>query len=93
MDIKLHKEYRTQCLHTSYLNICYWNIHGSTSKIIGNKLSDSEFLSKISKCDVVCLSEIHSSKEVSIPGFYCIRQKIREKCHKGPKISGVLGSS
>ena len=58
--------------------ICYWNIHVWSSKIIGNKLTDSEFLGKISDCDIVALSEIHSDKELSLPGFISIKQKIRK---------------
>ena len=73
------------------LKICYWNIHGWTSKIIGNKLLDSEFLEKICNCDIVALSELHCDKELSLPGFVNIKQKIREKLHNGPKISGGIG--
>ena len=70
------------------LKRCYWNIHGWNSKTIGNKLIDPEFLQTISKSDIVGLSEIHSDIEVSLPGFMSLKQKIREKRHKGPKISG-----
>ena len=73
------------------LKLGYWNIHGWSSKIIGNKLTDLEFLQKISKCDIIGLSEIHSDKEVSIPGFISLKQKIREKKNKGPKIAGGIG--
>ena len=51
------------------LKICYWNIHGWTSKIIGNKLSDSEFLGKVSNCDIVALSELHCDKEISMVNY------------------------
>ena len=74
-----------------HLKSCYWNIHGWTSKVIGNKLTNSDFLSNINECDLVCLSEIHCEKEVSIPGFISLKQKIREKSHRGPKISGGIG--
>ena len=73
------------------MKICYWNHHGWSSKIIGNKLADSEFLEKISDCDIVALSEIHSDKKSSLPGFISIKQKIRKKLHGGPKISGGVG--
>ena len=72
------------------LKVCYWNIHGWSSKIIGNKLEDSDFLEKIANCDIVALSELHSDKELSLPGFIRIKQKIRKKLHKGPKIAGGL---
>ena len=41
-----------------FLKICYWNIHGWNSKIVGNKLVDPEFLQKVSKFDIVTLSEL-----------------------------------
>ena len=78
-------------LPVNSLNSCYWNIHGWTSKEIGSKLTDLEFLDKISKCDIVALSELHCDKEVSLPGFISVKQKIRKKLHKGPKISGGIG--
>ena len=52
---------------------------------------DSDFLEKIANCDSVALSELHSDKELSLPGFISIKQKIRKKLHKGPKISGGIG--
>ena len=73
------------------LKSCYWNIHGWSSKIIENKLTDPEFIQKISMCDIVGLSEIHSDHEVSLPGFISLKQKIRGKSHKGPKIAGGIG--
>ena len=81
----------SKCDMYNRLKICYWNIHGWSSKIIGNKLADSEFLEKISDCDIVALSEIHSDKNLSLPGFISIKQKIRKKLHGGPKISGGVG--
>ena len=78
-------------LPASQLSSCYWNIHGHSSKLIGNKLCDPEFLSKIGGSDLVCLSEIHSDREVSIPGYICLKQKIRKKTHRGPKLSGGIG--
>ena len=72
------------------LKMCYWNIHGWSSKIIGNKLCDEEFLNKIIDYDIVALAELHSEKQLSLPGYLNIKQKIRTKTHKGPKISGGL---
>ena len=72
--------------------ICsYWNIEGHNSKIVGNKFNDPEFLKMISESDIIGLGEIHADKEVSIPGFKSVKQKIREKNFKGPKISGGIG--
>ena len=72
------------------LKISYWNIHGVKSKITNNKLSDDEFLQNISKSDIVGLAELHTNEEVSLPGYKLMKQKFREKQHKGPKISGGL---
>ena len=68
----------------------YWNIHGISSKILGNKNEDPEFLKIISDFDIVCLSELHTSKIISLPGFHLKKQKFRRKKHKGPKIGGGI---
>ena len=75
----------------SKLKICYWNIHGYKSEIIPNKLADKEFLQKLKNSDIVALAETHTqNKDLSIPGYTLVKNKIREKVHKGPKISGGL---
>ena len=76
--------------HTESISLSYWNIHGSNSKIIGNKLTDVEFLEKISGNHIVGLAELHVDKEVYLPGYKLLKQKIRKKFHKGPKIGGGL---
>ena len=76
--------------HTK-LKICYWNIHGTKSKLIPNKLCDEEFLGKLADSDIVALSELHTEDtDVALPGYKLLKQKKREKKHKGPKISGGL---
>ena len=74
----------------NHLKCIYWNIHGITSKILGDKTEDPEFLKTISECDIIGLSELHTDKPISIPGFSVIKQRIRPKHHKGPKIGGGL---
>ena len=66
----------------------FWNIHGYKSRTVGNKLCDPEFIDMLSDVDIVGLGEIQSGGEVSVPGFVCKKQKIREKNFKGPKIAG-----
>ena len=61
------------------MNIGYWNIHGYTSKFLGNKFRDPEFLDVIKECDILGIGEIQSEKKVDIDGFICKEQKIR--CH------------
>ena len=80
-----------QKLYMGSLDCGFWNIHGHKSKVVGNKLSDPEFLNLISDRDIVGICEIHSEGEVSIPGFKSKKQKIREKIFKGPKIAGGVG--
>ena len=71
--------------------ICsYWNINGYKSKIIGNKLSDPQFLEMVSGTDILGLAEIHAEGEIFVPGFKLKKQKIREKKFKGPKVAGGL---
>ena len=73
------------------IKICYWNIHGTKSEMIENKLLDAEFIQKLKNSDIVALSELHSEeKDPFIPGYILNKQKIRKKTHKGPKISGGL---
>ena len=82
------------CNSTTYPNsirIGYWNIHGHKSHVIGDKLKDLEFLEIISDRDIIGLGEIQSGEEVYVPGYVCIKQKIREKKFKGPKIAGGVG--
>ena len=72
------------------LKCLYWNIHGISSKIIGQKNDHPEFLKNVSAYDVICISELHTNDIVSIPGFYRKKQKFRQKNHKGPKIGGGI---
>ena len=73
-----------------YLKLLYWNIHGINSSVTGEKNKDLQLLSTISEFDIVCISELHTNKVVSLPGFICKKQKFRQKLHKGPKIGGGI---
>ena len=73
------------------IKICYWNIHGLKSEIIDDKLLDPEFLKILQNSDLVALSELHTErKDLFIPGYRILKQKIRKKEHKGPKIAGGI---
>ena len=74
----------------NYCNILFWNIHGQKVKSIGNKFTDIEFLNICDKSDILGLAELHTSDKPSIEGFKLIKDKIRKKTHKGPKIAGGL---
>ena len=76
------------------LKICYWNIHGCKSEFVPNKLVDREFLKKLKNSDILAITETHTqNKDISIPGYTLVKEKIRVKQHKGPKISGGLAVS
>ena len=65
-------------------------MHGISSKILGDKTKDPEFLRTIPEWDILALSELHTDKPISIPGFCVKKQNIRPKHHRGPKIGGGL---
>ena len=52
---------------------------------------DTEFLRKLDDSDIVSISELHTeTKDVFIPGYKLLKNRIRTKTHKGPKIGGGL---
>ena len=69
----------------------YWNINGHRSKYLGDKLVDQDFLKCVAGCDIIGLGEIHSEGAVDITGYVRVKQKIREKKFRGPKIAGGIG--
>ena len=71
-------------------NMLFWNIHGQISKDIGDKFNDAEFLNVCKNYDILGLAELHTLSKPSIKGFKLIKDKIRAKTHKGPKISGGI---
>ena len=77
-------------LEKSKLRCLYWNIHGISSKILGDKNKDPHFLSIIKDYDVLAISELHTKVNITIPGFHLKKQKFRPKNHGGPKIGGGI---
>ena len=63
-------------MEDSKLQCLYWNMHGITSKILGEKNKDPHFLKIIQGYDVVALSELHTNVNISIPGFHLKKTKI-----------------
>ena len=62
------------------IQISAWNINGFRSRIVGDKLSDSSFLSEIKNDDIVALVETKNSDEndtLSIPGYKRVKVKNR----------------
>ena len=58
---------------TKRLKLCSWNIKGYTSREIGNKFRDKEFLKNFEEADFIGITETHIHEEIldcmSIPGF------------------------
>ena len=75
---------------SGHINVLYWNIHGIESRVVGEKQNDRTFLEIVSRYDVICISELHTNKDISIQGFTIKKQKFRQEKHKGPKISGGI---
>ena len=73
-----------------HIKVLYWNIHGIDSQIVGEKQKNSTFLDIVSQYDIICISELHTKKDISIQGFTVKKQKFRTIAHKGPKISGGI---
>ena len=73
-----------------YCNMFFWNIHGQKNKIIGNKFTDIEFLNICKNVDILGIVELHTNEKPSIEGFKLIKDKVRKKIHKGPKLSGGI---
>ena len=77
-------------MEKSELKCLYWNIHGISSQILGEKNKDPHFLSIIKDYDVLAISELHTKMNITIPGFHLKKQKFRPKKHNGPKIGGGI---
>ena len=72
------------------VSILFWNIHGQVTKSTGDKFADVEFLNVCKNFDILGISELHTNSKPNIKGFKLIKDKIRTKNHKGPKISGGI---
>ncbi len=61
------------------LKFCSWNIQGYSSRQIGNKFQDNEFLACFKGIDFIGLTETHMHNEVvdkmNIPGFCRLKMK------------------
>ena len=77
-------------MEKSILKCLYWNIHGISSQIIGEKNNDPHFVTIIQDYDIIAISELHTKVSISIPGFHLKKQKFRPKKHRGPKIGGGI---
>ena len=77
-------------LNKTSFSLGFWNIHGQKSKIVGDKFLDSDFLRICQQYDLIGLAELYTETVPRISGFKLIKQKIRKKINKWPKISGRI---
>ena len=73
------------------LKFCSWNIQGYSSRLIGNKFEDKEFLKIFEDVDFIGLTETHMYAEVldkmNIPGFHRLHTKNQPKNKKSNTAS------
>ena len=80
----------------SYRNIklSFWNLHGYKSRLIGNKLKDTDFLQEIQDSHVIGLAETHIHDEIMdqliIPGYKLFSYKNGKKNVKSNTAPGGL---
>ena len=55
--------------NSSKLSFCAWNINGLSSKWLGNKLQNPDFLNVIDNCDFILLTEIGNCTDLEITGY------------------------
>ena len=71
------------------MKISVWNLNGYKSRIIGNKLSDEDFLNEIKNDAIVSIVETHihseTTEKLCIPGFKLITEKNRLVNTRSPK--------
>ena len=71
------------------LNVLSWNINNIFSSDFGNKLQDGDFLETTQHCDIIGLTETHttSNDKLEIPGynkpFLKAQGKIKGKAYGG----------
>ena len=68
------------------LKFCAWNIQGYSSRQIGNKFEDKEFIKSFEDIDFIGLTETHIHQEtidkMNIPGFHRLKMKNQPKNKK-----------
>ena len=71
MFLKINWKCHTQHLYPQQL-FSHWNINGLKQNIIGNKLTNGDFIQNIKDHDLIFQTETWSKEANSIPGFNAI---------------------
>ena len=50
------------CGIKSFLSVCFWNICGRNSRVVGHKFLDVEFKNICNKHDIDAFAELHSER-------------------------------
>ena len=76
---------------SSKLSFCAWNINGLSSKCLGNKLQNLDFLNVIDNCDFILLTEIGNCTDLEITGYKSFVQcSTPNQSRKGGRKSGGI---
>ena len=79
---------------TKFLKLCSWNIKGYTSRDIGNKFLDQDFLKTFEEADFIGISETNIHNEIldrmNIPGFQLLDYKNQNKNLKSGTAPGGI---
>jgi hypothetical protein len=62
----------------SRLSLSAWNINGLKQNIIGNKLTNGDFIQNIKDHDLIFQTETWSKEANSVPGFNAISIPLRQ---------------
>ena len=73
----------------SRISFSTWNINGLSSKSLGDKLLNRDFLSNINHCDFVMLTEIWNRSKLDIPGFKSFTILSNQKSPSGRQSGGI----
>ena len=73
----------------SRISFSTWNINGISSKSLGDKLQNSDFLSNINNYDFVILTEIWNCSKFEISGFKNFTTHSNQKTTSGRQSGGI----
>ena len=72
------------------LSFCAWNIHGITSKSLGNKLQSTDFLDIINGSEFIIVTETWKCSNVDVTGYRSIIQNGVTSKNGGRNSGGII---